>query len=68
MATVTRQVYGYCPYLDTDYSITVEYAVIYSLGKHEPGYKPIGADCDESEACPYDNGNKCPIYEGALYI
>ncbi len=68
MSRVFRQVYGYCPYLDTDYSITIEYAVIHSLGKNEPGYKPIGASCDESDSCPYDNGNKCPIYDSELHI
>jgi hypothetical protein len=66
MSIVIRSVSGYCPYLDAEYSISVNYAVIRSLSQHEPGYKPIGFECDESESCPYGERNKCPIYEDEL--
>ncbi len=65
MSNVSRPVFGYCPYLDSEYSITVEYSVITCLGQ-PTDYKPIGSHCDESAACPYSNGNQCPIYEYEL--
>jgi hypothetical protein len=63
MSNVSHPVFGYCPYLDNEYSIAVEYAVITRLGQPTE-YKPLRSNCDESESCPY--GNRCPIYEYEL--
>ena len=62
---------GYCPELDEDYQIEVEYSKLGFLGDPNTYYKKLGYRCAYSmangcESC-YSKGVDCPIFSAAQY-
>lgn len=55
---------GYCPHLNKENHIDVEYAQAPSV-ETKRAFKIIGFHCDanEDESCPYAQQKLCPIYD-----
>lgn len=56
---------GYCPLLEKDHTIQIDYVggETYFGGKNR--FKKNVYDCDYASDCPYAKDKKCPIYNNA---
>lgn len=62
---ITCMHYDYCPYLEEQHGIRVEYAEVRVLGAPAPGYKILSYFCNCVEDCPYPRQDKrgaCPVF------
>ena len=61
MGHYKESVRGYCPYLDGNHTILIEYAEILLAGGQPPGRKLIENLCENIEECRKEFGQKCPL-------
>lgn len=64
----SRLIEGYCPELNEEVELYVEYSVINRLGTKNPTSKKCRYSCDNvEESCNYCHTNdcECPIYNEA---
>lgn len=59
--------YAYCPELQTDNCIRVDYSVFRVLGRTDYCSKKIGFLCENGDECSYCQTNhcECPVYDEA---
>lgn len=60
--------HDYCPYLEEQHGVRVEYAEFSMLGATSPFYKILSYSCDCSDDCPciqQDGQNECPVFSTA---
>lgn len=59
---------GYCPYLNSEHKIYVNYNEVPILGQLNYGYKKMDYSCDYCEECPSefkDEYGRCPLFISA---
>lgn len=57
---------GYCPQIDADRIIEIEYTTVNMVGNHSLGYKKMNFYCPDSEMCHHlDNHGRCPLLVSA---
>ena len=71
MAKIRATHCGYCPELNEDYQIEVEYSKLRYLGDPNTYYKKLGFRCEHSlisecSSCG-PGGGDCPIFKAAQY-
>jgi hypothetical protein len=67
MANIYRNYTGYCPHIEDDFEIDVEYAEVPVTKTTKRFFKHVGYDClaNDDDECTYANQNQCPIYKKA---
>lgn len=58
---------GYCPELDKEFAISIDYSEIKMTGTLSNHYKKMGYCCnyESDNSCKVSKGNSCPIYLSA---
>lgn len=60
---IRKSVTGYCPQLNQNSCISIEYAEFYINGDSNTHYKALGFKCDHVSKCQYiDEYGRCPIF------
>ena len=52
---------GYCPYLERDHTIFIEYAEILLAGGQSPQERRLGYNCEFRDDCDREYKKPCPI-------
>lgn len=59
---------GFCPHLNQENTITVNYGKIPILRKNGYDYKKFSYVCEHSDDCSHSATNKCPLFDNAQTI
>lgn len=63
MQRILKTIIGYCPHLQRDHEIVLEYHELHLSGRPEPDYKITVSRCDYIDECPMSR--QCPIRSGS---
>lgn len=59
---------GFCPHLNNENTILVNYSKIPVIGKVGYDYKKFSYTCEYSDDCSHSSTNKCPLFNEAQTI
>lgn len=67
MANIYRGYTGYCPHINDEFEIDIEYAEVLMTKSSKRHFKHISYNCqaNDDDACPYSNQNNCPVFKKA---